>query len=182
MNTTYKTSKVVMTAAVLAALFAGCERREETAAPGAATGPAGTTIVTPDTTAGATATPPAATTESSGTAASSSAAAAGNNMENPAKRAGDKAESAADAAGDKAASSTESAGNAIDETVITGKVKAALLADERVKGLDIDVETKQNEVMLSGFVDNQSQIDNAEKIAKNIEGVNKVTNKLAVKK
>lgn len=176
MNTTYKTSKVVMTAAVLAALFAGCERREETADPAAttapaATAPAETTAVTPDTSASATTTPPATTAESSGTAASSSAAAAGNNMENSAERAGDKAESA-----------TASAGNAIDETVITGKVKAALLADERVKGLDINVETKQNEVMLSGFVENQSQIENAEKIAKNIEGVSKVTNKLAVKK
>lgn len=182
MNTTYKTSKVLMTAAVLAALFAGCERREETVEPVVSTEPAGTTVVTPDTNVNATATPPASTTESSGTTASSSAAAAGSNMENSAERAGDKVGAAADNAGDKAESATASAGNAIDETVITGKVKAALLADERVKGLDIDVETRQNEVMLSGVVENKSQIENAEKIAKNIDGVNKVTNKLTVKK
>jgi len=69
----------------------------------------------------------------------------------------------------------------IDDSIITTKVKAALLADPDVKGTDINVETKKGEVMLSGFVGNQQQIDQAMKIAKAVEGVKKVDNKMTVK-
>ncbi|HEU4620955.1 MAG TPA: BON domain-containing protein [Burkholderiaceae bacterium] len=73
------------------------------------------------------------------------------------------------------------AGAAIDDGLITTKVKAALLADDTVKGTDINVETLKGEVMLSGFVESKTQLDRALKIAKDVEGVNKVNNKLAVR-
>lgn len=72
-------------------------------------------------------------------------------------------------------------GTEIDDTAITTKVKAALLADDYVKGLDIKVETRNKEVQLSGYVDSQDQIDKAVAIAKGIEGVKNVDNKMAVK-
>ena len=65
---------------------------------------------------------------------------------------------------------------------MTGKVKALLLADSEVKGTDINVETNKGEVMLSGFVESQAQIDKAAKLAGGVEGVKSVSNKLEVKK
>jgi hyperosmotically inducible protein len=68
----------------------------------------------------------------------------------------------------------------IDDGVITTKVKSALLADDTVKGLDINVDTTQGTVRLSGAVDSQTQIDMAMQIAKGVEGVKDVQNELTV--
>lgn len=72
-------------------------------------------------------------------------------------------------------------GTEIDDGVITTKVKSALLADDTVKGLDIDVDTTQGTVRLSGMVDSQTQIDMAVQIAQGVEGVSNVQNELTVK-
>ena len=45
------------------------------------------------------------------------------------------------------------AGRVVDDSVITGKVKAALVADETTKAHQISVETFNGVVQLSGFVD-----------------------------
>jgi len=60
------------------------------------------------------------------------------------------------------------------DTWITTKVKTALLADTDVAGLDIDVDTVNGVVTLSGRVDQQSQIEQATRIARDIEGVTEV--------
>lgn len=72
-------------------------------------------------------------------------------------------------------------GTEIDDGAITTKVKSALLADADVKSFDIKVETRKGEVQLSGFVDNQTQIDRAITVAKGVEGVKKVDNKMSIK-
>lgn len=72
-------------------------------------------------------------------------------------------------------------GTEVDDGVITTKVKTALLADDTVKGLDINVDTTQGAVRLSGVVDSQTQIDMAMQLAKNVEGVKDVQNELTVK-
>ena len=73
-------------------------------------------------------------------------------------------------------------GNKVDDGIITSKVKAALLADVNIKSLDIAVETRKGEVQLSGFVDNQSQIERAIETARGIEGVRNVRNEMSIKK
>ena len=72
-------------------------------------------------------------------------------------------------------------GTDVDDSTITTKVKSALLADADVKSFDIKVETRKGEVQLSGFVDNQSQMDRAVAVAKGVEGVKKVDNKMSLK-
>ena len=72
-------------------------------------------------------------------------------------------------------------GTQLDDSVITTKVKAALLENDGIKGLDIQVETRKGEVMLSGFVDSQAQVDGAVALTRGIEGVNSVDNKLSLK-
>lgn len=73
---------------------------------------------------------------------------------------------------DKAASS---------DLAITAKVKAALAQDKKIIASDISVETSKGEVILSGFVDSPAQMDQAMKVAKNVEGVSKVTNKMKLR-
>lgn len=68
------------------------------------------------------------------------------------------------------------------DTAITAKVKSALLADSKVKSTDINVETNKGEVILSGFVDSDLQMDQAIKVAGTVDGVKKVTNKMKARK
>ena len=74
------------------------------------------------------------------------------------------------------------AGNKVDDGVITTRVKAALLADPNIHSLDIRVVTRMDEVQLSGFVDNQAQIDRALALAQAVPGVRHVANEMAIKK
>jgi hyperosmotically inducible protein len=73
-------------------------------------------------------------------------------------------------------------GNKIDDGIVTTMVKAALLADADIKSLDIAVVTRKGEVQLSGFVDNQSQIERAIEVARGIDGVGSVSNEMSLKK
>ena len=79
------------------------------------------------------------------------------------------------------ASEQVSAGTHLDDAVITTKVKSTLMADSLGKGGDTSVETRKGEVMLSGFVDNQAQADREVQLAKGVEGVTAVDNKLMIK-
>lgn len=69
----------------------------------------------------------------------------------------------------------------IDDTVITTKAKADLLAEKDLKSLQISVETQKGQVILSGFVDSQLMKEKAELIVAKIEGVKSVKNSLVVK-
>jgi len=77
---------------------------------------------------------------------------------------------------------TATVGNKVDDGIITAKVKSTLLADPNVKSLDINVTTRKGEVQLSGFVDSQTQIDQAVALVKDVEGVARVDNELSIKK
>jgi hyperosmotically inducible protein len=73
-------------------------------------------------------------------------------------------------------------GNKLDDGIVTAKVKSALIADSSVKSAQITVVTQKGEVQLSGFLDNQMQIDRAIVVAGAIEGVRKVVNEMSIKK
>jgi hyperosmotically inducible protein len=73
-------------------------------------------------------------------------------------------------------------GNIVDDGIVTTKVKAALLSDPSVKSIDIAVVTRKGEVQLSGYVDNQGQVNRAIDITRAVEGVQNVKNELIVKK
>ena len=84
-----------------------------------------------------------------------------------------------------AASATERAaektGDAIEDAAVTAKVKSALIADPDVKALRIDVDTKGGVVTLNGTADNSANSSKATTVARGIEGVKSVENKLTVK-
>jgi hyperosmotically inducible periplasmic protein len=75
----------------------------------------------------------------------------------------------------------EKAGVALDDATVTAKVKTALIAEPGLKGLAIDVDTTQNVVTLSGSVATETAKQEAERVARGIEGVKDVTNNLSVK-
>ena len=74
-----------------------------------------------------------------------------------------------------------SVGTEIDDSVVTARVKSALVADQDIKGLAFKVETRKGEVQLSGFVDNQTQIDRAIAVTHGVVGVKSIDNKVSVK-
>lgn len=76
---------------------------------------------------------------------------------------------------------TKSAGEQVDDSVTTGRVKAALIADPVTKARQIDVETFKGTVQLNGFVDSSESKERASQIAKNTKGVTAVRNNLTVR-
>ncbi|HEX4854000.1 BON domain-containing protein [Arenimonas sp.] len=83
------------------------------------------------------------------------------------------------------AQSTEAApersvGQTIDDATITASVKTRLLADERTKGFDINVDTVRGTVKLTGGADSLESKLAAGKIAGEAEGVILVDNQLVV--
>ena len=73
-------------------------------------------------------------------------------------------------------------GNKVDDALITTKVKAAFIRDDSIRALDIAVNTNNGEVQLSGFVANDAQVNRATEVARSIEGVKSVDNKMSVKR
>ena len=74
-----------------------------------------------------------------------------------------------------------SLGNDIDDTVVSARVKSALMADPNINSYDFKVETRKGDVLLSGFVDNQTQLDQAVRITNAVEGVKSIQNNVALK-
>jgi len=75
----------------------------------------------------------------------------------------------------------EGTGEYIDDTVITTKVKAAIVQDPILKATEIKVETFKGVVQLSGFVSSQSDINRAVQVARGVNGVKSVKNDMAIK-
>ena len=75
----------------------------------------------------------------------------------------------------------EGTGQYIDDTVITTKVKAALIEDPMTKATEINVETFKGVVQLSGFVSSQAASNRAVELARGVAGVKSVKNDMRIK-
>jgi hyperosmotically inducible periplasmic protein len=74
----------------------------------------------------------------------------------------------------------ESAGEAIDDSVLTSKVKLGLIDDSVTDAGEINVETYRGVVQLGGFVDSAQQKERATQVARSVTGVKEVRNDLRV--
>jgi len=74
-----------------------------------------------------------------------------------------------------------SAGVVVDDSVVTTKVKAALVAEPATKARDITVVTRDGIVQLSGFVDSAAEKATAAEVAQGVAGVKEVRNNLEIK-
>jgi hyperosmotically inducible periplasmic protein len=90
-----------------------------------------------------------------------------------------------DRATDRVAAATDhattKAATAMDDTAITTKVKAAIVADPKLSALQISVDTKGAVVTLSGNVDNASAREEALRVARDVTGVQTVIDNLVIK-
>jgi osmotically-inducible protein OsmY len=75
----------------------------------------------------------------------------------------------------------EGTGEYIDDSMITGKVKAAFAADPTVKATQVQVETFKGTVQLSGFVDSRESAQKAVEIARGVKGVKSVKNDTVIR-
>lgn len=75
----------------------------------------------------------------------------------------------------------EGTGEYVDDTVITGKVKAAILNEPTLKVAEINVETFKGVVQLSGFVSSQAAASKAVELARTVRGVTSVKNDMRIK-
>ncbi|MCB1929278.1 MAG: BON domain-containing protein [Rhodocyclaceae bacterium] len=69
----------------------------------------------------------------------------------------------------------------INDAALTAKVKTALAADSVTEAFEIDVETTRGVVLLSGQVDSEKELTQAQKVASAIDGVREVMNRLTVR-
>lgn len=76
---------------------------------------------------------------------------------------------------------TRSTGEFIDDSVVSTKVKTALLKESSLKAFQIEVQTFKGNVQLSGFVDTATEVKRAGSVARGVEGVKSVRNNLVVK-
>lgn len=75
----------------------------------------------------------------------------------------------------------ETTGQYVDDATVSTKVRAELVRNQSLKGFDIHVETMQDVVQLSGFVDSPAQKEEAEQIARGVNGVRSVRNNIVVR-
>jgi len=75
----------------------------------------------------------------------------------------------------------EGSGEYVDDTVITGKVKSAILAEPTLKSAEINVETFKGIVQLSGFVSSRDAETTAVAVTTKVAGVKSVKNDMRVK-
>ena len=75
----------------------------------------------------------------------------------------------------------EGTGQYVDDSVITTKVKAAILGEPGLKVSEINVETYKGVVQLSGFVSSRADVNGAVRVASAVGGVKSVTNDMQVK-
>jgi hyperosmotically inducible protein len=92
----------------------------------------------------------------------------------------ERMEQKADEGSSKVKSMAKEVKTSVSDSWVTSKTKIALLADERVKGRQISVETKGGMVMLRGKVDSEEAKMAASDITKRVERVKGVRNELQV--
>jgi len=73
------------------------------------------------------------------------------------------------------------AGKFVEDSVVTARVKAALLRVPDLQSLDVSVETLRGEVLLSGFVKDEIQRRKAMKAAIAVNGVTSVKDAMVVR-
>ncbi len=69
----------------------------------------------------------------------------------------------------------------MSDSVLTARVKSALLRERGIKSTDVHVESSQGRVLLSGFVDSEEQKQRALRVASRVGGVREVRDGLNVR-
>jgi len=82
--------------------------------------------------------------------------------------------------GDRAAAAASQAKTALEDGGLTAKIKSKMALDDTVKAYDIDVDTKNRVVTLTGTVNTEAQRERALLLARETEGVRNVVDRLKI--
>lgn len=94
----------------------------------------------------------------------------------------EQAEKKIEAAKESATDTTQTAGEYVDDSVITAKVKAAILTDPLLSASNIEVTTNKGVVTLRGTVNAEPSVARAIEVANTQRDVKSVQSELVVKK
>jgi hyperosmotically inducible periplasmic protein len=72
-------------------------------------------------------------------------------------------------------------GQYVDDVAITTKIKADMVDSKRVDAIDVNVDSANGRVKLSGFANTAAEIQAAGEIARSVKGVKSVDNQLKIK-
>lgn len=75
----------------------------------------------------------------------------------------------------------ESAGQYVDDATITAKIKQAFITAPKVNSAEVNVETMQGVVQLSGFVDSKEADQQAVQLAEEVHGVKSVKDDIIIR-
>ncbi len=84
-------------------------------------------------------------------------------------------------AADQPKAAKSQVGKYVADATVTTKVKTALLAEKNLNSLDINVETLNGVVQLSGFATSSEQIAQAVDVAMRVDGVKDVKSDIRLK-
>ena len=105
---------------------------------------------------------------------------AGHDTAEKADEAADKTKDAAKKAGDTTKETAGTAGEAVTDGWITTKVKSSFVGVDALDGSDINVDTVDHVVTLTGTVASELGRTEAVRIAKSVKGVTRVSDKLTI--
>jgi len=171
MKTLANTSKIVLATAIFGMALTACDRRPADQLQTGAT-------------SSSTATPTAETSSTVATGTNSpgvTAPATSESATSPTASVSDSTTSGGASTSAAVSGAANTVGTVVEDSVITTKLKTAILADMTMKDSNVSVDTKNGTVMLTGSVANDMQKDHVAKIAQALEGVKTVDNKLASK-
>jgi hyperosmotically inducible periplasmic protein len=107
--------------------------------------------------------------------------AAGCDQRNASETVGQKVDRATDKVAAKTSEAASKTAEVMDDTALTAKVKAAILAEPGLRSLQIGVETRDAVVTLSGAVDSPPLKERARQVAQGVAGVRDVVDNLVTK-
>jgi len=108
-------------------------------------------------------------------------AAAGCEQRNSSETVGQKLDRATDKVAATSSNAASKTAEVMDDTALTAKVKAAIVAEPGLRSLQIGVETKDAVVTLSGSVDAPPLKERARQVAQSVSGVRDVVDNLVTK-
>lgn len=73
-------------------------------------------------------------------------------------------------------------GEYVDDVALTAKVKAELADADSVDAIDVNVDSMNGKVTLSGWADSAAEVRAAGDVARSVDGVKAVDNQLQVKR
>jgi len=107
--------------------------------------------------------------------------AAGCDQRNTSETVGQKLERATDKVAASSSDAANKTAEVMDDTALTAKVKAAILAEPGLRSLQIGVETRNAVVTLSGAVDSPPLKERARQVAQSVAGVRDVVDNVVAK-